>query len=343
MVTSETAVLEAPVTAPGRAIAAALGHGNGGNGDAPLRTFVRRYLAETHTSQTDFAKRVGSNPTSISKWLAGAPVGDWLKLERAIKGWFEDRSLEAAHAVNKDERFIETDIARKMRAALERTQATRDCAVITAPAGAGKSEAIRAYRAEHVTSIGLAAFPWTGGCEAWAVERKLLAAVGSRGLADRRSVMEHVVAKLADSGRLIIVDDAHDLFAAAIALLVKLHDVTGCPLALVGNGTILELLRGRSAAQREKREQIDSRAGLRLLLVPKFTADQVRAFVEQYLERPGAPVLALARRAAAGTGHLRTLDKALRNVPKLLEDCGDEAEAFELALAALGRDGAGED
>ena len=77
---------------------------------------------------------------------------------------------------------------------------------------------------------------------------------------------EALVDRLADTGRLLIIDQAHDLRDSALKLVMDLHDAAELPVLLVGTVDIHKRL---VADEDPQYGQLSSRVGLRCDLLPE--------------------------------------------------------------------------
>ena len=295
-------------------------------------------------SQKELADAIGMSTSVVSTWLKGTYGGDVTSLEGRIRSYLDTLALQAT-APKVETGFLDTRVAQRMFGALERIWETLDLGIVTGPAGAGKTQAALKLRELKPTAIYICILPWTR--DDWAVQRLLVRAISQR--RDERRDMDWVTDKLTGSKRLLIVDDAHELSATGYKLLIKLQDVTGMAVALVGNECMVEDIAGHSLLERRRASQMVSRVGLRLAIETYtrsgtqkdlYQPKDVAALVGQHLEAPGAELLTLCGWAAnlPGQGHFRTLHKVLKNTAKFMQGGDAELVAFQKSWAMLKSD-----
>ena len=287
---------------------------------------------------------LGMSSAVISTWLNGSYKGDVTGLEGRVLAYLDTLALQEA-APQVESGFLDTRVAQRLFGSLERIWETLDLGIVTGPAGAGKTQGCLKYRELKPTAIYICILPWMR--DDWAVTRLLVRAISQR--RDDRRDMDWVCDKLTGSKRLLIVDDAHELSGSGYKLLIKLQDVTGMAVALVGNEVMVEDIRGHTVHARRRSSQMVSRVGVRLALEtydrkgdqkPLYPAADVAALVAQHLESPSKELLALCEWAAnlPGQGHFRTLHKVLKNTAKFLQSTDDDIVAFQKSWAMLRSD-----
>lgn len=110
---------------------------------------VRTYMAQQQLSQGDLAKAVGANKTYISNLFSGTgnlPTESRDEVLRNLNNWLE-REARARHQ-QRDARFVPTSVARKIIAIAESLLERPDMALVSGPAGIGKSMTADAICAE---------------------------------------------------------------------------------------------------------------------------------------------------------------------------------------------------
>lgn len=155
-----------------------------------------------------------------------------------------------------------------------------------APAGSGKTLAGRALAAEESASILIRVEARHGGDTALA---KLIAAsAGWRGRSRDKGLIEFVIDKLRDSGRLLIIDEAHRLQTSGCEFIRDLVDVCGIPVLLLATEEFYQRMTSvRTGGGRKMYDQFSRRVGYVLNLLrgvdgkggekrPIFSIEEVR-------------------------------------------------------------------
>jgi DNA transposition AAA+ family ATPase len=274
-------------------------------------------------------RMLGYSGTVVSKYLSGVPEGDVATLEAKIA----DVLKAAARRGLADVPPFETTVTRIMTSVFELVRKTSDVALISGPAGIGKTVACRVYRQAHPTTLAVEVTRWRrddAGLAALLWDE--METAGWTGQVSRAAFMAE---RLRGSDRLLIVDNAHRMAPAARAWLFDFHDATGCPVALVGNPEILQAIRGN--------DQQFSRIGIHQVvgLDRKHAADYARQLVDALVPEPPKALYGQAAAVAAERGHLRALRKQLLLAADLAATPtfgGDLVRAFSEAHRKLVRD-----
>ena len=331
--------------------------GTGPTGESPVWTdtardaaFVERikaHLAQTGMKQGEFAKRIGTNAAYLSDYLRKPEFAYWREVQTLARQWFAKQVIDTEHKIERNDEFIETAPSINTVKALQRMSATNEIGVIYGPGGVGKTEGKNEFLRENRAALSWDCKPWTGFREPWAMERHLIRLLNLRQLSpnpgesrrSRRRSIEDAVELLEGTNRPFIIDDGQFLLASTIDMLAFLNDASGIPIVIITNPILLPRIDARP-------DQTWSRFGLRIEISAEYVEDrtvergyrpdEIRAFASQYIERPSAKLLKIAAKVAAGRGHLRRLDKALRHVPKLMLKGRADDEALSLVLTQLG-------
>lgn len=300
----------------------------------PVRNRFDAWMRETGATMGQVARRTGYNEATISRYIADTMTGDRDALERALVDM-----LDADARRQSWKRFyVSTQGTERTEALLDLIREACDIGLVTSAAGMGKTTAALHYAATHESAILLTLTEGAGSN--WTIIRMLLEALRVRGWSRTKhgTRSEVIIARLAKSERLIIVDNAQRATLSGLRWLFDLHDESGIPIALIGNPDVLTRLAGS--------DQLASRIGLRTdigLQKGKLSIEWLNAAADAILAEmwPRAPkeVGLLAREAARQEGHLRRLVKQLRIAIRLTEAPdwkGKQAAAFVEARSLIG-------
>jgi DNA transposition AAA+ family ATPase len=292
-----------------------------------LRQQLADYAAAQKLSNADLARELGSNPTQINKYLNGKPEGDVERIENAIEDVLKSAERRETTAIKP----FRTNVSDDVFSTLEQIRKTNDIGLIHGDAGVGKTVSIGMYQLAHPSSIMLNTYRWTRN------ERRLVAnlfdAVETRKYKGKMTKAEFIAARLRNSNRLLIVDNAHKLTRNALEWLFDFHDDTDCPMALVGNPQVMGLIRAN--------DQMFSRIGIVKdvkLARPREVARHMIAALAPGLEEDW---LDMAQEVVSGPGHARALKKQILLASDLLLApalAGRSKDAFSGAHQLLVRD-----
>lgn len=190
---------------------------------------LKKFMANTKTSQTTIAKKLGIAPATLSYFLSGNYPGD----TQAICDKVQDLLItEAERAKNRVKSgIIATKNFTKIQNFCNLVLTHQICGMLTGDAGCGKTTALKEFAKIHSSVILIEA---DHGYTAKALFDELCdtLALDNRGSLHQQLV--RIVGKLKDSGRLIIIDEAEHLPYRALELIRRVHDKAGVGIALCG-------------------------------------------------------------------------------------------------------------
>lgn len=215
-----------------------------------IRRTVQEHVAKNKITLREVAVQIGYNESVVSEVLrAKYKRADDTPILLKLNGWIDDDERRRRRAAPIG--FYPTSVfdgvkglalwaksnARIPGSIAKHGGVTQDPARIAVgwgPAGCGKSLAAAALHAEDTLSI-LVRVEQRRGTDA-GLAQLIIESAGWRGAkADRaRSGVSLCIDKLRDSGRLLIIDEAHRLKASGCELLRDLADVCGIPILLLG-------------------------------------------------------------------------------------------------------------
>lgn len=278
------------------------------------------------TKLTDIAREAGVPYGTFTLWRTAKYQGDNGRIDEKVRQFLETRAARqrARLVLPRAPTFIETPTADAFVASLEYAQMACDIAVITGSAGVGKTFACQHYAATRSNVWLVTGEPLMAGANRMMAE---LAEVIGLAAAPSPKRARSVVARLRDTGGLIIVDEAQHLASAALDQLRSVHDKAGVGLAIVGNHAVHQRL--ESDGRGHQLAQIFSRVGMRILRNAPLGAD-IDALLDAW-KIEGAHERKLLRTIARKPGALRGMTKALRVAHMLA--AGDPIQASHITTA----------
>ena len=179
----------------------------------------------------------GCTPTFLSKYLND-------NLDREVPD-FERQAFDILKSIRERITFgaeiFETSVVRRMASCLNLVRKTGDIALITSPAGNGKSSAIAHYQAANPSAIVTTLNATTR--DAAKVESVVFRAVDHRDWKAQCSRFDYLVARFKGASRLLIVDNAQRLSGSGRQWLFDFADEANCPICLIGNPETLDRIR----------------------------------------------------------------------------------------------------
>jgi DNA transposition AAA+ family ATPase len=287
-----------------------------------LRAQVQASLGTLRMSQRDLAKELGVTHPSVGRWLSGKESPE---LEGALKKWLHQRSPL------RPEPFAETSSAEQIYSALSYAQAWGDMAAVYGGPGVGKTRTLEHYR-DSFDRVWVATMSPASSAVVPALE-EVADAIGIQDTGGgARRISRAITRRVrANSGGLIIIDEAQHLSMSAIEELRSIHDAARkmVGLALVGNELSYARLTGGNRSLQYA--QLFSRVGLKVYIKKPSNADvrvlaraaglksdEAVEMLERVAQRPGAlrSVSKILRLAGIGGG-APTLERVKRAISNL--------------------------
>lgn len=262
-----------------------------------LRQELKEMMDAKKLSTTAVARALGVSPATVSTWIADKYQGNTAKMNDNVKA-FLDRQKERSKTPKKKLPFHYTSVAKKIVEIATICHLDGEIGVCYGEAGVGKTEAVREYAKRNPDAILIEA---DLGYTPWVLFQELSKKLGTESTGSIHDMFERVIARLHDSGRLIIVDEAEHLPYRALELLRRVYDKAGVGILLVGMPRLIANLRG----SKEQYTQLYSRVGVAAKL-EGLKAQDARELVDLVI--PGQNGLWKTYHEIAG-GVTRTLEK----------------------------------
>ncbi len=289
-----------------------------------LRSWLTSYRASGSLSNRQLAGQLGTNPTAVSKYLSGKPEGNTAKLESHIA----DLRKAAEQQVDTGDNLFPTSVFRQLTFYADLARATNDFTLLHSPAGLGKTCAIALYKRNNPLTLDLT-LNMRNRTDA-GLERLVFERCDGKGWSTRQGDRFRFLAdRLRGTNRLILIDNAQRITRSGLRWLYDFHDATRCPVCLVGNPEVLDLIEGD--------DQQFSRTGpfeqLKLTDLKKVSTQ----LAAQYLPEHADALADLVHTVAAHRGHLRAVKKQTLLTREILKagKITDPEAAFRAAHTKL--------
>jgi DNA transposition AAA+ family ATPase len=197
------------------------------------------------------ANRIGTSSTYLYRYLNNDFRGNLAKFEKQLADFFAGDQVEQ---VNTNTEIVSKDfIVDSVRQFLRHVREHGFIGVGHGPAGRGKTCASKLYATQNSsTTIYLHVPIWRSGRHD--LTRAIARAMGITRAPKGVLIDDYLVTKLANSQRLLIIDNAHRLTESARRWLADFWEETKLPIALIGNPEI--------EVQWQRNDQHGSRVGL---------------------------------------------------------------------------------
>jgi DNA transposition AAA+ family ATPase len=216
-----------------------------------IRAELRDLMRNKGYTFTAIAKSTGLSRSTVSLWFNNSYTGDNDKVLDKLNN-FVQREKERFN----DEivPFVQTSIVKYIFEIGRLCHTKGKIGVCYGEAGLGKTLAVKEYTKHYLDAILIESDPgYTPKSLLLEIHRRL----GLSGKGCAYDLMEEVVRKLSNSGRLLIIDEAENLPYKALEATRRIHDKTGIGILLVGMPILVENLRG----SQNQYKQLYSRVG----------------------------------------------------------------------------------
>lgn len=269
---------------------------------------LRSHLAATGSTQSAIAKSIGLTASVISHFLKNTYQGDVQAVADRLNEYLnlEDERIAMRIQVSK-ETTLKTRAYQEIHIILREISKECEMGLIVGDAGTGKTTALKAYAKANKTCILVEA---DHGYTARALFVDLCNTLHLETRGSIHDLLERVVTRLSESGRLIIIDEAEHLPYRALDLIRRIHDKAGVGVALVGMPRLQKNITG----DRQHYAQLYSRIGA-FRRIGALTDEDIEAMVRASLGTVTAE--AMDSLVKACRRNARVLSKLLKWAGKL--------------------------
>lgn len=269
-----------------------------------VRDRANTFLASGEISQGALAKQAGISGASLSAFLADTYQGSNENVAKKLLPVLEaSKAREAAVVSVKEPEIIETEVMREIRFGLQYASDRNDVIVIYGAPGVGKTVTLESYIKTNPAALFMTGSPnIRSGRD---IMEELLEAMGKKTQGRNKFLEKSIISALKNSNRMIIIDEAHFLRLDGLETLRRIYDATKCPLVLVGNPKIMEIITDQN---KTITGQFFSRS-VRIALENKVPMEDVRGIVLQNGVELKEECLTELHKAANMIGALRVMTK----------------------------------
>ncbi|NUM71988.1 MAG: AAA family ATPase [Ignavibacteriaceae bacterium] len=270
-----------------------------------VTTDVREFKALVESGNLSLnraARSMGISTAALSTFLNGKYTGNTDTIAKKIQDYMQISKERASIATNED-LFTETTNSRLAYNLCRRIHQNKRIGVLIGRAGLGKTTALMRYADEFSDVIYIEV-------DSSFSPRELVKALNSRlnnnVIGTINDIKNQLIAKLKDTGRLLIIDQAEYLSEKALDILRTIHDRTRCPIVLAGLPQLFQNLKGVGGVN----EQIFTRISM-LVELKKLSDDDIRNMVHLHIPGINGEYKYFAKRCA---GNARALNLLIENV-----------------------------
>lgn len=268
---------------------------------------LQNYINERGISQGTVARGIGKSPATINQYLQGKYCGDVATINGLVSAWLQteyERSTDSRTQLI----YTYTNTARRIEEVIKLAQVDGEAVVVYGQAGLGKTSALKAYVKNHPNAIMIDTDP---SYTAKVLLSSIAAKIGAETRGSLHQMIESLVKKLEDSGRVILVDEAENLPLRALECLRRIHDKTGIGLVLAGMPCLLVNLRGSKG----EFKQLYSRVAFRFDLGDTVPDSELEAIIKKSI--PDIEFDTVQALVTAAHGNIRRLSKLVKGVTRM--------------------------
>jgi DNA transposition AAA+ family ATPase len=288
-----------------------------------LRLMEKRDTQGRPLSLKQMGLAVDRSPATLSNFLHRKDRGDIQDLAERLKAYLDREEAKDAGGLL-EVPFVETRQALALMEAVQFAHRYSRMGAVVGGPGFGKSRTIAELVARDKSLIVMQASCVLGVS---GVLQELCSEIRESEKGLLRALQKRIKARLAGSGRCIIVDDAHTLTFRALDVLRTIYDQTKIGMVLVGIRALKRQLVGTS----EELEQLASRVSGRIWELPDFNEADLALLLEAVV-RPDdlEAAMDLIKRDPQTQGSARRVCNALEIAGKLAERDGGKIKLAHL-------------
>ena len=189
-------------------------------------------------------KSIGYSRTAISLWRNKKYDGDYENVAEAINSFLviQKKQKTEAEQPTKLTAFVETSVSKRLFEVATMCHVGQEMGVAYGEPGLGKTSAAKAYVKEYPSTILIESYMGY-------TSKVFMQEIANRvNLEPNRAMhynFEQSIARLKDTNRLLIIDEAEYLRYETLELIRRIHDMANIGVLLVGLPRLVENLRGK--------------------------------------------------------------------------------------------------
>lgn len=291
-----------------------------------MRGKLLAYIQQEKKSQAQVSKELGISKSALSMFLNSSYSGDNDEIASRVEQYLDMGTARQALAREPDI-CLTMGNTKKILEMVHITHVARDILLLYGPAGCGKTTALKHYSENTNGAIYVEADVTTNSPRS--ILSLLMEAMGDTSTAATAAMMRQLVAKLKDTGRLIIIDEAQHLTPKSFDCLRALNDKAGVGIVYSGNSSILKRMYGR---MEEDFDQVHSRTGFHCSINNKYRLEDIQKLFTKHLM--SAECLQFLHKISQRKGGLRLMVKQYKLAANVATALGQELAVYHFEEAA---------
>lgn len=291
-----------------------------------MRDKLSSYIHQENISQSQISKELDVSKTTLSLFLKGVYTGDNEEIGSRIEQYFAIGSARRVLAKSPD--FCPTITnTQKILESVKITHVMNDILLLYGAAGCGKTTALKYYSQNNNGVVFVEADVTTNSPRS--ILMLIMEAIGERPRGATADMMRLLTAKLQDTNKLIIIDEAQHLTPKSFDELRALNDKAGVGIVYSGNPSILKRMYGR---MEEDFDQVYSRIGFHCEVSNRHSFSDI----QQYFRKYPLPedCLKFLHKIAHRKGGLRLMDKQYKLAANIATALQEDLAVYHFEEAA---------
>ncbi len=203
-----------------------------------IKAELRDLMNSKNYSMSYVATATGLAKSTISMWLSGTYAGKNDKVMDVINNFIQ---REKERTGNDELPVADISIIKYIFEIARLCHTKGKIGVCVGRAGLGKTVAVKEYTKNALDAILIES---DSGYTAKSLLKEIHRRLALSGKGSVYDLMNEVINKLNQSGRLLVIDEAENLPYRALEITRRIHDKTGVGVLLVGRNILFENLRG---------------------------------------------------------------------------------------------------
>ena len=241
-----------------------------------IRTELKDLMETRGFSTSYVATAIGVAKSAVNMWINEKYNGDNVKLTDKINNFIQ---RERERSNNEELPFVDISIVKYISEIGRLCHTKGKIGVCVGRAGLGKTCAVKEYTKNFLDAILIES---DSGYTAKSLLLEIHRRVGLSGRGSVYDLMNEVIHKLYNSGRLLIIDEAENLPYRALEIARRIHDKTGIGILLVGKNILFENLCGKN----QEYDQLYSRVKYYKKLDDRLLLQDVRKILSVIGQNP---------------------------------------------------------
>lgn len=284
------------------------------------------YISATKRKQAAISKELGLSTGTLSQFLKGNYTGSNEDVARKAEQFLElERQRQCRTPTPSFTKELRN--TQLVYSTLEYLRVTNHIALIIGAAGSGKTTALKHYADENNGVIYVQADVTKGSPRA--ALNLIVKAMGLKKRGTSSEMLDTLIDELADTNRLIIIDEAQHLTERSFDTLRALNDRAGVGLVYAGTPDILNRMYGRHEAEFD---QVHSRIGYICKLNNRYTQNDIQYIFSDFnLDKT---IVKRLYNVSSRKGGLRIAINIFRLASDIAKTSGEELTVQHLEYAA---------